>query len=152
MMPYSTLPACQNANNSNYCVELPKMNDWTKEQLPKEYHDLWDLCCIFKAKKKDYEEVIRMQAIANPTALDLSKEVEKSVAPNEFVNKTLDRKGELEQIAYYVLRQEAQAKEKMIVLAIQSNATPETLEAMRQGAGITEARLTELKKLAQTAS
>ena len=97
-----------------------------------------------------------MQAIANPTALDLSKEVVKTVTPNEFVNKTLDRKSEIEQIAYYVLsrvqKQEAEAKEKMLILAIQSDAPPETLEAMRQGAGITETRFAELRKLAQVAS
>ena len=48
------------------------MDDMKKEDLPEEYHDLWDLCCIFRAKIKDLEEVIRMQAVKNPIALDLA--------------------------------------------------------------------------------
>ncbi|MCL1997378.1 MAG: Rpn family recombination-promoting nuclease/putative transposase, partial [Turicibacter sp.] len=71
---------------SEYYVELPKMDNFTKADLPEEYHDLWDLCCIFRAKIKHQEEVIRMQAVANPIALELASEVRKAVAPNEFVN------------------------------------------------------------------
>ncbi|MDR2737028.1 MAG: Rpn family recombination-promoting nuclease/putative transposase, partial [Gracilibacteraceae bacterium] len=80
---------------SDYYIELPKQDDWTKDSLPEEYHDLWDLCCIFRAKTKDLEEVMHMQAITNPTALELLEEVKKTVAPNDFVNETLDRKSEL---------------------------------------------------------
>ena len=41
---------------SDYYIELPKMNDWKKSDLPEAYHDLWDLCCIFKTKIKEHEE------------------------------------------------------------------------------------------------
>jgi hypothetical protein len=138
---------------SDYYIELPKMDDWTKEKLPKEYHDLWDLCHIFKAKIKEHEEVIRMQAISNPIALELSQEVRKTVAPGDFVNDTLNRKSELEQLRDYVLRREqkreATGMEKMIVMALQSNATTNVIETMQKGAGITDARLAELRKQAQ---
>ena len=108
-----------------------------------------------------------MQAITNPTALELSREVSKAVAPNDFVDEALNRKNELEQLRDYIIRheqkiqekaqrkarQEAQEKtqEEMIIMAIQSNATSEVIEAMSKGAGIPETRLAELKKQAQPA-
>jgi len=79
---------------SDYYIELPKMNDWQKSDLPEAYHDLWDICCIFKAKIKEHKEVIRMQAISNPIALDLSREARKTIIPNDFVNNTLSRDDE----------------------------------------------------------
>ena len=78
--------------------------------LPKEYHDLWDVCCIFRTKTKDLEEVAHMQTITNPTALELLEEVKKTVAPNDFVNEALDRKSELEQLRNYVLKEKARGK------------------------------------------
>jgi len=138
---------------SDYYVELPKMDGISKEGLAKEYHDLWDLCCIFRAKIKEHEEVIKMQAIANPVAIELANEVKKSVAPDSFVSETLNRKDELEQLKNYIKKQQLKASqaaaqataEKMIITAIQNNATFEMIEAMRRNAGITEARLDELR-------
>ena len=43
---------------SDYYIELPKMDNIKKEDLPENYHDLWDICCIFKAKIKDIEKVM----------------------------------------------------------------------------------------------
>ena len=149
---------------SDYYIELPKMDNWTKETLPEEYHDLWDICCIFKAKVKEHKEVIRMQAISNSVALDLSGEVRRIVAPSEFVNGSLDQKGELEQLRNYILwrekkmaqkvAQEATKKaedataEKMIISAFQNNFPVVAIETMQKTAGLTDARLAELKKQA----
>jgi hypothetical protein len=91
-----------------------------------------------------------MQAIRNPVALELSNEVRKAVAPNDFVNDTLNRKGELEQLRNYFLRQEQKGiekgMEKMIIMALQNNAPYEVIDAMQKTAGITDARIAELKK------
>jgi len=137
------------------------MDGLIKEKLPEEYHDLFDLCCIFKAKIKEQGEVIKMHAIANPVAIELANEVKKSVAPDEFVRETLDRKNELEQLKNYIIRQQLKASqaaaqaaaeaaaEKMIVTAIQISVPSEAIEIMRRNAGITEARLAELRKQAQ---
>ena len=183
---------------SDYYIEMPKTAHFTKGDLPGEYHDLWDICCIFKAKIKEHEEVIRMQAIANPAALELSKEVRKAVAPSEFVSETLDRKSELEQLRVFMERHverqvkkataeaakkaseeaakkatdeaakkvaeatkkaaetarsaEQKGKEEMLILAIRNLVSKEIIETMRQSAGITEARLNELREQAQKAS
>ena len=67
-------------------LELPKMNDFKKVGLPEEYHALWELCCIFRAKIKEHEEAIKLETISNPVALELASEVRKAVTPNEFVN------------------------------------------------------------------
>ena len=159
---------------SDYYIELPKMDNFAKDQLPKEYHDLWDLCCIFKAKIKEHEEVINMQTITNPTALELSKEVKKAVAPNEFINGVFNREDEMEQLRKYIERREQKAAreaqeaaqkaaqeaaqiteqktaEKMLVMALKSNAPSSVIEAMQKGAGITEGRLIELRKQSQGA-
>ena len=147
---------------SDYYIELPKMDDMNKDDLPECYHDLWDICCIFKAKIKDIEEVIRMQAVRNPVALDLASEVKKTVAQNDVVNDTLNRAGELLQLQNYFRRREQKAAEQaavnakatgmeeMIITAIQSNVQPEAIETMRITAGITEPRLEELRKQAQS--
>ena len=138
---------------STYYIELPKIDDFKKSDLPKEYHDLWDLCCIFRAKINEHEEVIRMQAVANPIALELADEVRKAVAPNEFVNDALNRKNELEQLRDYMKRREQKVKsvgmEEMIITAFQNDVPAHAIEAMRKSAGITETRLAELKKQAQ---
>jgi len=138
---------------SDYYIEHPKMDDMKKEDLPGVYHDLWDLCCIFRAKIKDLEEVIRMQAVKNPVALDLANGVKKTVAQNDVVNDTLNRAGELLQLQNYFRRREQQAaqnaEERMIVMAMQSNAPAEVISTMQKGAGITDTRLAELKKQAQ---
>ena len=161
---------------SDFYIELPKMDDFTKEKLPKEYHDLWDLCCIFRAKIKEYEEVIRMQAIASPAAIELSNEVKRTVAPNDFVNVTLDRKSEMEELRDYIIKtisyheqkankaaekaaadaaeaaaEAARSFEKMLLLALQGNVSDDVIEAMRQSAGITESRLAELRRQLQIA-
>ena len=158
---------------SDYYIELPKMNGLTKGNLPEEYHDIWDLCCIFKAKVKEHEEVIKMEAIANPVALELSNEVKKTVASSDLVSDTLNRTSELERLRKYMERQTKKAEEatkkaveeaaknaaqsaerkiaeKMLVSAIRNLFPNENIEALRQSAGITEARLTELIKQAQT--
>jgi hypothetical protein len=139
------------------------MDDFTKADLPEPYYDLWDLCCIFRTKIKNQEEVIRMQAVANPIALELAGEVRKAVAPNEFVNDTLNRKSKMEQLREYMKRREQKAAqnaeqkgeavgmEKMIIAAFQSNAAHEVIETMRTISGITEARLAELKEQANKA-
>ena len=106
---------------------------------------------------KDMEEVIHIQAVRNPVALELAREVKKTVAPNEFVNETLNRKGELLQVQNYFKRQaekvaksaKATGMEEMIITAFQTNAPAEVIEAMKKNAGITDIRLAELKKQAQ---
>jgi len=142
---------------NDYYIELTKMDDWTKATLPTEYHDLWDICCIFRAKVKDIEEVIRMQAIKNPIALDLADGVRKTVSRNDVVNDTLNRAGELLQLQNYFRKREQKAAisaeatgmEKMIIAAIQGNFQPEAIEVMKKTAGVTDARLAELRKQAQ---
>ena len=99
-----------------------------------------------------------MQAVKNPIALDLADGVRKTVAQNDVVNDTLDRYGELLQLQNYFKRQaqkeaekvaisaEATGMEKMIIVALQGNTPSEVIESMRKNAGITETRLSELKK------
>ena len=147
---------------SDYYIELPKMDNMKKGDLPEAYHDLWDICCIFRAKMKDLEEVIRMQAVKNPVALNLASEVKKTVARNDVVNDTLNRAGELLQLQNYFRRREQKAaqqaavsaattsKEEMIIATIKVNAPLEVIETMKNTAGITDARLNELREQAQT--
>ena len=142
---------------SDYYIELPKMDDTKKEDLPEEYHDLWDICCVFRAKMKDMEEVIRMQAVKNPIALNLASEVRKTVAQNDVVNDTLHRAGELLQLQNYFRRREEKVAvsagqktaEKMLIVAIQNNVPSLIIETMQKEAGVTDTRLEELRKQAQ---
>ena len=103
-----------------------------------------------------------MQAIKNPIALDLADGVRKTVARNDVVNDTLNRQGELLQLQNYFRRKEqkvaecakkegeATGMEKMIIAAFQNNFQPEAIETMKKTAGITDTRLTELRKQAET--
>ena len=138
---------------STYYIELPKMDDFKKEDLPEEYYDLWDLCYIFKSKIREHEEAIKIQAITNPVALELASEVRKAVAPNEFVNDALNRKGELEQLREYMKQREQKIKsagmEEMIIAAIKNGFPSEAVTTLSNEAGITEARLAELIKQVQ---
>ena len=143
---------------SDYHIELPKLSSFKKEILPPELHELWELCCIMKAKVKKYEEVIRMQSVKSEIALELSNEVRKTVKPNKFVKRALSQKDEIEELRMYMqsITQKAaeeaaqsaaqKGMEKMLISAIQKLAPAEIIEAMRQSAGITEIRLAELTK------
>jgi len=142
---------------SDYYIEMPKMLDMKKEDLPEAYHDLWDICCIFKTKVKDMEEAINMQAVKNPVALNLASEVKQTVTQNNVVHETLDRRSELIQLHNYIKNIEKEAAERavatgmetMIITAFQANAPLLVIETMREKAGISESRIAELKKQAQ---
>ena len=58
---------------SDYYIELEKVDNWNKLELPEQYHELWDICMILKTKIKDQERVIQMQAVQSPLALVLCK-------------------------------------------------------------------------------
>ena len=102
-----------------------------------------------------------MQAVKNPVALDLADGVRKTVAGNDVVNDTLNRQGELLQLQNYFRRREQKAAqqaavsaeeklaEKMIIAAFQNNFQPEVIETTKKTAGITDARLAELRKQAK---
>jgi hypothetical protein len=152
---------------SDYYIELPKMDGFTKQEIPKEYHDIWDLCVILKTKIKDQEEVIRMQAVESQTALNLAMEAKKAVASDEFVNDTMKREQGIKEIQAFFEREKRkaaqaaqdaaqkaaqkamEAMEKMIITALQCNTPSEAIEAMRDNAGITETRLAELREQAK---
>jgi tRNA U34 5-carboxymethylaminomethyl modifying enzyme MnmG/GidA len=89
-----------------------------------------------------------VQAIANPVALELSNELKKAVAPNEFVNETLNRRNQLIEFQEYVERQEQKAEqktaEKMVISAIKNKFPFEAIETLSNEAGITKSRLDEL--------
>ena len=157
---------------SEYYIELPKMRGLCKEELPERYHELWDLCCIFSAKVKNHEEVIRVQKIKTHAALELSSEIKKTVAPKNFIAETVDTEDELERFALAVIRMQnkkiSEAKkeayelaekkavelverkaEEMLILALQSHVPVDAIEILRNGAGITKTRLAELKEIAK---
>ena len=98
------------------------------------------------------EEVIKMQAVKNPIALDLADGVRKTVARNDVVNDTLNHQSELLQLQNYFRRKEQKTAqtvaENMMIMAIQSNAPSEVISTMQKGAGITDTRLNELRKQA----
>ena len=91
-------------------------------------------------------------------ALDLADGVRNTVAQNDVVNDTLNRAGELLQLQNYFRRREQKAavsadikaKEEMLIMAMQNNAPPTLITTMQQGAGITDSRLSELRKQAQS--
>ncbi|MCL1995893.1 MAG: hypothetical protein FWG63_06795 [Defluviitaleaceae bacterium] len=94
-----------------------------------------------------------MQAITNPIALELAGEVKKAAAPNELVNDTLDNRWNLEDfrkvVEWYERKCEQRAKEEMIITALQNSVPLQAIEAMCKNAGVTEARLAELKSRVQ---
>ena len=100
-----------------------------------------------------------MQAIQTPLALDLASEAKKAVTPDEFMNDTMKREKGLNEIQAYLEKQKQKAAknaaknvaEQMIITALQNSVPTPAIEAMRQSAGITEARLTELRAQAQIA-
>ena len=134
---------------SDFYIELEKVDNWKKSELPEQYHEIWDICMILKTKIKDQERVIQMQAVQSPLALDLAKETRNAVAPDDFMNDTMRREKGLNEIQVYIKKREVVGMEKMIIMALQNNVPSEAIEVMRQGAGITDIRFSELKKQAQ---
>ena len=96
-----------------------------------------------------------MQAIQSRAAISLSKAVKRAVAPDEFVNDTLNQQDELEQLRNYFARREERngqlIAEQMIITALQNDAAPELVRAMQMNAKISETRLAELKEQALSA-
>ena len=96
------------------------------------------------------ERVIEMNAVQSPLALDLARETRTAVAPTEFMSDTMRRERGLAEIQAFLKKREITGMEKMIIMALQSNVPAEAIEVMRTGAGITDVRLAELTKQAQT--
>jgi len=141
---------------STYFIELPKMANFKKADLPQEYHDLWDLCCMVKSKVSVYKEEIKMQEITNPTALELADAVQQTVAPSGFVSDETRFKRGFDKFRDYMAENNRRAAEnerrsieEMLILAIQNNAPPSLVMTMSQAKGVSESRLAELQKLAQ---
>ena len=133
---------------SEYYIELPKLRECKKEDIPEEYRDLYDICCIFGARINEHEEVIRMQSVANPTALELSREVKKAAAPDEFVNTALDRYEEAKQFTDYILRQAQKAAQE----ARKAEAEQLTDHFMRQTELIEQKAAQKAREAAQKAA
>ncbi|MCL1997672.1 MAG: Rpn family recombination-promoting nuclease/putative transposase [Turicibacter sp.] len=130
---------------STYFIELPKMANFKKADLPPEYHDLWDLCCIFRSRVKKIKEEIKMQEIINPIALKLGNAVQETVTPDSFVEAELKYRRGFDKFQDYMTSQ----KEELVLIALKSNAQKSLVETMCKAAGITKSRLAELQKLAQ---
>ncbi|MCL2016655.1 MAG: PD-(D/E)XK nuclease family transposase [Defluviitaleaceae bacterium] len=134
---------------STYFVELPKMPK-TKAKLPKEYHTLWDFCHIFKTKMKNLEEEVKMQAITNPSVLELADAAKKTVAPNEFITEEMRFKREIEALGEYLRRGkeegEKQGEEKLLLLALRNNVPRMIIDKICEDAGITKVRLAKLMR------
>ena len=106
-----------------------------------------------------------MQSVKNPVALDLADGIMKTVSRNEVVNDTLDRRSELLQLQNFIMRKAQKeaikaaeqaalstkiiTAEKMLVLALQNDASSNVIESMQKGAGITDTRLDELRRQVQ---
>ena len=131
---------------SDYYIELNKVDKWKKAELPEVYRELWDFCTILKTKIKDQDEVIRMNAIQTPIALDLARETKKAVAPDEFVDDALRRERGLREIQAFLNKNKAAGiavgMEKMIITAFKANAPSEIIEAMRKQTMSKEVRKT----------
>jgi len=149
---------------STYFIELPKMANFKKADLPQEYHDLWDLCCMVKSKVSVYKEEIKMQEITNPTALELADAVQQTVAPSSFVSDETRFKRGFDKFRDYMAENnrrttenerrvaaenERRSIEEMLILAIQNDVPPSVILTMGQAKGVSESRLAELQKLAQ---
>jgi len=99
-----------------------------------------------------------MQSVKNPVALDLADGIMKTVSRNEVVNDTLDRRSELLQLQNFIMRKaqkeaisaKATGMEEMIIAALRIKAPSEVIETMKNTAGITDTRLAELMKQAQS--
>ncbi|MCL1883080.1 MAG: PD-(D/E)XK nuclease family transposase [Defluviitaleaceae bacterium] len=138
---------------SDFYIELEKVSNWKKSELPEQYHEIWDICMILKTKIKDQEDVIKMQAVQSPLALDLARETRKAVAPDDFMNDTMRRERGLNEIQIYMQRREQKAEQKaeerVLIMALRNNVPSEIIEVMRKGIGITDVRFAELQKQAQ---
>jgi len=134
---------------SDYYIEMTKVDNWKKSDLPEEYHELYEICLILKAKIKDQERVIKMNAVQSPLALDLANETRKAVAPDEFINDTMRREKGLNELQNFMNRQKLESAEKMLITAIQNGVPASAIEAMRQSVGITDTRFAVLKKQAR---
>jgi hypothetical protein len=70
---------------SDYLIELPKLgkkSDWHKK-----YHELWDLCAVFKSKVSEYDEVMKM--VASPVAKSLLREAKIASGQDVVIDKVL---------------------------------------------------------------
>ena len=76
------------------------------------------------------------------------EEIEEARGNLSPMNDTMRREKGLNEIQVYIKKRESVGMEKMIVMALQNNVPSEAVEVMRQGAGITDIRFSELKKQA----
>jgi len=70
---------------SIYFAELTKLgkkSDWGEK-----YHELWDLCAVFRHKLSEYDEVMKM--VASPVAQALMRETQKAAGHDTVIDEVL---------------------------------------------------------------
>lgn len=72
---------------SDYYLELPKLKK--KEQFAEKYHELWEICKVFKENTEKQEEDIRMGVITSPVAQRLSNEFRKATNDPQLMENLL---------------------------------------------------------------
>ncbi|MCL2572795.1 MAG: Rpn family recombination-promoting nuclease/putative transposase [Defluviitaleaceae bacterium] len=99
------------------------------------------------------EELKKIEEMGVPVMSEAIAAYRHVAASDEFIQKekmrSKARHDEAQALGNAERRGRATGMEEMIILAFQSNAASEVIETMRKGAGITNARLAELKKLAK---
>jgi len=87
---------------SDFYIELSKSLKWKKNDLSEKYHELWDFCVILNTKIKDQDEVIKMNAISSPLALEMASASKTAVMPDVVVRDALVREREKERLVAYI--------------------------------------------------
>ena len=72
---------------SDYYLELPKLQ--SKEQFAEKYHELWEICKVFKENIEKQEEDMRMGVITSPVAQKLSSEFKTATSDPRLVDNLL---------------------------------------------------------------
>jgi len=72
---------------SEYYLEMPKLKK--KEQFQKKYHELWEICKVFKDNVIEQEEAIRMGVIMSPIAQKLSDEFRRATKDPQMMEEVL---------------------------------------------------------------
>ena len=130
--------------------ELPKLPDVDSINTNSE-KDLW--LALFNAEtEEELEKLVSNGGEVMSQAVEAYRGI---TATEEFkyyeILRARTKHDEAQAIHSAEMRGEAVGMEKMIIMALQSNAHPTVIETMQKGAGITESRLAELREQAQMA-
>ena len=137
---------------NNFFIELTKMTrkrNFPADLFGEEFRELWEICKMFKSNMKQQEELIRMNAVASPVALQVADALREALGEPGVVESALEKEMIMEALAQRDLENKAEGEARGEIrgeIKVYFNKLNYSIQQIAQELGITEKEVTDVLK------